>query len=76
VSCREPAPRNALIRLARRPDGEIVVDSAADGRGAYLHRDSQCIAEAATDARRLVRALRRPLSESTLSSLAELANLP
>ncbi|MXX81592.1 MAG: YlxR family protein [Chloroflexi bacterium] len=76
VSCRELAPGSALIRIARRPDGEIVIDSSADGRGAYLHRDSQCVAEAASDAQRLARALRHPLSESTLSSLAELADLP
>ena len=74
VSCREYAPKTALLRVVRMPSGAISVDSTVDGRGAYVHRDSQCIAAASSDARPLARALRRSPSESTLSSIAEIAD--
>ncbi len=71
VSCRQSAPRTELIRVVRRPDGEIAIDQRADGRGAYLHRDPGCIARAAAGRRPLSGALRRPVSDAVLTSIAQ-----
>lgn len=76
VSCRETAPRAELIRIVRRPSGELVVDSPSEGRGAYLHRGSQCIAAASSGPKLLARALRGSVPEPTLSEIAELTRLP
>ncbi|HEY7756362.1 MAG TPA: YlxR family protein [Actinomycetota bacterium] len=45
VGCRVKAPKATLLRIARRPDGSVVVDPAgrAPGRGAYVHRGSACV---------------------------------
>lgn len=59
VGCREQKPQNRLIRLARRPDGSVVLDlrHRAGGRGAYVCSDEECAANA-VDSGRLHRALR------------------
>jgi predicted RNA-binding protein YlxR (DUF448 family) len=69
IGCRRRAPKTALLRLARTPDG-VRVDPAAraPGRGAYVHRDAGCIA-AAIRAGRLSRALRTGLAQSELARL-------
>jgi predicted RNA-binding protein YlxR (DUF448 family) len=48
VGCRGRAGKRELIRVVRRPDGRVVVDPAGrePGRGAYLHPESQCWAQA------------------------------
>ena len=58
VACREEAGKGALIRLVRRPGGEVEVDRSGrlPGRGAYLHTDLTCL-EAARKRRSLERAL-------------------
>jgi uncharacterized protein len=46
VACRQEADKRELIRLVRDPDsGAVRVDETgrASGRGAYLHRDPDCI---------------------------------
>jgi len=45
VGCRRPGPKEALLRVARRPDGRVEVDPSggAPGRGAYVHRDPACV---------------------------------
>jgi uncharacterized protein len=48
VQCRESRAKRDLLRVIRRPDGEIVYDSSgkANGRGAYVCHDESCIAGA------------------------------
>lgn len=40
--------KKELIRIVRTKDGEILVDSSLrlPGRGAYLHKDNECIEQA------------------------------
>ena len=58
VACRQEAGKGALIRLVRRPDGSAAMDRTghASGRGAYLHRNQECI-EIARKRRQLERSL-------------------
>jgi len=58
VACRQEAGKGELIRLVRRPDGGVALDSTgrAPGRGAYLHASLECI-ERARKRRSLNRAL-------------------
>ncbi len=58
VACRQEAGKGALIRLVRGPDGSVAIDPTghASGRGAYLHRNQQCI-EIARKRRQLERSL-------------------
>ena len=76
VSCRGAAPKSMLIRLARQPNGEIVIGADAAGRGAYLHRDPGCVAAAVSNPKLLSRALRRQVSEAVLSTISQHADLP
>jgi predicted RNA-binding protein YlxR (DUF448 family) len=41
VGCRQKQPAATLVRVARRPDGTLVIDRTAHGRGAWLCRDEQ-----------------------------------
>ena len=58
VACRQEAGKGALIRLVRGPDGSAAMDPTghAAGRGAYLHRNPECI-EIARKRRQLERSL-------------------
>ncbi|MEX0754234.1 MAG: YlxR family protein [Actinomycetota bacterium] len=59
VGCRQRATKGDLLRVVKAPDGTLRVDPAgsAPGRGAYLHRDPDCVA-IAIDRGGLTRALR------------------
>lgn len=76
VSCRGAALKSELIRVARQPNGEIVIGADAAGRGAYLHRDPDCVAAAVSNPKLLSRALRRQVSEAVLSTISQHADLP
>jgi len=58
VACRQEAGKGALIRLVRGPDGSAAMDPTghASGRGAYLHRNQECI-EIARKRRQVERSL-------------------
>ena len=45
VACRQEAGKRELVRLVREPSGGVRIDPTgrAGGRGAYLHRDPDCI---------------------------------
>ena len=51
--CGEHFPKNLLIRIVRRPDGEIVLDlvGKVSGRGAYLCRNTDCLKKSKKGAR-------------------------
>lgn len=46
--CREHKPKTEMLRVLRKPDGEIVFDfkSRAPGRGVYVCRNAKCLAKA------------------------------
>ena len=69
VGCRERAPKAELLRVARTPAG-VRVDplGTAPGRGAYVHRDVECVT-AAVRRGALAGALRRGLAEEELARL-------
>ncbi len=48
VGCRQEGAKDSLARLVRGPDGTIHLDPAgrAPGRGAYLHLNEACFAQA------------------------------
>ncbi len=45
IGCRSQAPKRALMRIVRQPDGTVRVDPTgkASGRGAYLCLNEDCI---------------------------------
>ncbi len=73
VVCRESAPKPQLLRLVRRPDGEIRIDASAEGRGAYVHPQPQCLTAAASRPKHLAYALRRPPPAAVLTQLTSTA---
>jgi uncharacterized protein len=71
LGCRRARAKAALVRLARLPNGTVVVDSGprATGRGAYVCPDPECVARGLTRGR-LGHAFRRP-SEAGANLAAE-----
>ena len=69
VGCRRRAPKTELLRIARTPEGVHADPVAkAPGRGAYVHRDADCVA-AALRRDTLARALRTGLAQEELARL-------
>lgn len=70
VGCRGRAPLRDLLRVVRKPGGEVVVDPAgrSPGRGAYVHRTESCLRRAERGAA-LARALEAPLSAAEAARL-------
>ena len=49
VGCRVMKPKKELVRIVRSPDGKVVsmdFQGKLPGRGAYICRDSACLARA------------------------------
>ena len=57
VGCRQRAPKAELLRLVWNGGPVVDVDQREPGRGAYLHRDVECL-ERAVRRRSMGRALR------------------
>jgi uncharacterized protein len=73
VACRQEAGKRNLVRLVRDPTtGEVKVDPTgrANGRGAYLHRDPDCV-ELARRRGGLARALKAPVPPEVWNSLGD-----
>ena len=45
TGCGEHFPKSSLIRIVRKPDGEVVLDfvGKVSGRGAYLCKSAKCM---------------------------------
>jgi len=74
VACRLEAGKAELVRIVRRPDGSVEVDSSgkSSGRGAYVHADPACVEVA-----RKRRAIDRALGAAVPPELwAEVSNSP
>lgn len=68
VACRTPRPKSELVRVVRRPDGQIELDPTGKlaGRGAYVCPQEECMARAVGK-----QALRRALGESLPAEVAK-----
>ncbi|NLN45066.1 MAG: YlxR family protein [Clostridiaceae bacterium] len=66
VACQTMRPKRELVRIVAGRDGEISLDSTgkAAGRGAYLCRDTACLAKAVKE-KRLERALKSRIPAET-----------
>ena len=71
-ACREKLDKGELIRVVRRPEGEIILDPTgrANGRGAYLCRGPDCL-KLARKARKLERGLRTQIPAEVYTALEE-----
>ena len=72
VACRTARDKNDLVRLVRRPEGEIVIDPSGklSGRGAYLCPRPDCL-RAAQKRKSLDRALKAPIPAEAWARLEE-----
>ena len=59
LGCRRRRPKGDMLRLVRRADGHVDADRAANGRGAYVCPDAECL-ERALKPGRLAHAFRKP----------------
>ena len=68
--CRESKDKRLLLRVVRTPEGQIIVDPTgkANGRGAYLCRQSQCLDKGLTK-ERLAQALKTNVSPDEMAAL-------
>jgi uncharacterized protein len=71
LGCGVSKPKKELIRVVRTGAGEVFVDPTgkANGRGAYLCRDEQCL-QKAIRSRKLERAFDAPIPEDVRNELA------
>lgn len=77
IACRTVRPKRELVRVVRKPDGEVVVDTRGKvpGRGAYVCRQPECW-QLALEQHRIERALEVKFSDEQRQALsATLANL-
>ncbi len=72
VGCRQSRDKRELIRIVRTPEGEIKTDlkGKMNGRGAYLCKDSECLAKAFKN-KGLERALGVAVPEDIIARLKE-----
>ncbi len=72
LGCRDMKPKRELIRVVRSPEGEIGLDfrGKANGRGAYLCPDPECLKRAAK-ARALERAFGMQIPDAIYERLRE-----
>lgn len=75
IGCRRVSSKRELIRIVRRPDGEIVVDPTGKlaGRGAYLCKDKRCW-RVALGQKRIENALKQALTPEQRASLEAYAS--
>jgi len=72
LGCREMKPKKELIRVVRSPEGQIDLDfkGKANGRGAYICPNSQCLAKA-VKARAIERAFSAQIPQEIYDRLNE-----
>lgn len=72
VGCQEMKPKKELIRVVRTPEDNIEVDPTGkrSGRGAYVCPRAECL-QKAIKAKRLEKALQRPISPEIIQFLTE-----
>ena len=72
VACREMQPKRNLIRIVKNSKGDIFVDKTfkANGRGAYICHDAECLKKAQT-AGRLEKSFECQISEEIYTRLMQ-----
>lgn len=72
VGCRSVKAKKDLVRIVKRPTGEVEIDFTGKlaGRGAYICPKIECL-EAARHGRRLDRALTVTVQDEMLQALSE-----
>lgn len=76
IGCGESKPKIELLRVVKTPENEIKIDSTgkANGRGAYICRNFECLKKA-IKSKRLERTFETTISEEIYESLyKQLAN--
>ncbi len=76
LGCQEMKPKKELIRVVKGTDGEISIDlkGKAQGRGAYICRNSECL-EKAIKARRFEKSFETKIDDQIYDKLrSELNN--
>ncbi|MBE6805254.1 MAG: YlxR family protein [Ruminococcaceae bacterium] len=70
LGCNEMKPKIELIRIVKTPENEIMVDlkGKANGRGAYICRDAECLKKA-VKAKRLERTFATEISDEIYETL-------
>jgi hypothetical protein len=70
IACRETREKWDLVRLVRTPEGQVILDPTgkANGRGAYLCRNADCI-DRGLQKERVAKALKVTLSTEELATL-------
>lgn len=70
VGCMENKPKKELIRIVKNKDGEVFIDltGKANGRGAYICSNVECLAKA-KKSKSLQRTLGTTLSEEIYKDL-------
>ena len=71
IGCRRKRPKVTLLRSVRGVDGRVQVDDGgrAEGRGAYVCPDSECLGKAFNPGR-LEHAFKRPSEPPALGAVA------
>ena len=64
LGCRRRRPKAEMRRLVRRADGRVEADATAEGRGAYVCADLECL-ERALRPGRLTHAFKKPSAAQT-----------
>ena len=75
IGCNESKPKKELIRIVKTPDGDIILDTGgrANGRGAYLCNNSDCL-QKAIKTKGLNRAFKMNIDADILVKLGEEMN--
>ena len=70
IGCSESKPKQELIRIVKNKENEVFIDNTgkANGRGAYLCRDTKCF-DKAIKHRAIQRALSQDVPEETIDAL-------
>ncbi|MCL2213045.1 MAG: YlxR family protein [Oscillospiraceae bacterium] len=73
MGCMASFPKSALVRILRTSEGKIILDTTgkADGRGAYMCRNTDCLAKA-RKARRMERSFKGQVPAEVYAELEEL----
>lgn len=70
VACTEHREKNQLVRVAKNAEGTVFIDATgkANGRGAYLCKNAECL-DIAQKKRRLEGALKTKIPDDVFSQL-------
>ncbi|MEE0435018.1 MAG: YlxR family protein [Peptococcaceae bacterium] len=73
--CREKKEKRELLRIVRRPTGEVEIDPSGKktGRGAYICANEQCVANAEKN-KRLNSALKTEVPDTIYQQIREYIN--